>query len=73
METKNTCSASEARTAVNMAVLYRVPASAKRLLDLASGTGTLGRELDEVTDRKVFGVTYSKEKAALAARKITIF
>jgi SAM-dependent methyltransferase len=56
--------------AVNMAVLCRVPASAKRLLDLGCGTGALGRELKEKTDREVFGVTYSREEAALAAKNL---
>jgi SAM-dependent methyltransferase len=57
-------------SAVNIAVLCRVPASAKRLLDLGCGTGALGREFKEITDREVFGVTYSKEEAALAARNL---
>jgi len=57
-------------SAVNMAVLCRVPASAKRLLDLGCGTGALGRKLKEITDREVVGVTYSKEEAALAAKNL---
>src|SRR6266446_1933167 len=57
-------------SAVNLAVLCRVPVSAKRLLDLGCGTGALGRELKEITDREVFGVTYSKEEAALAAKNL---
>jgi 2-polyprenyl-3-methyl-5-hydroxy-6-metoxy-1,4-benzoquinol methylase len=57
-------------SAVNIAVLCRAPASAKRLLDLGCGTGALGRELKETTDREVVGVTYSKEEAAFGSQEL---
>jgi 2-polyprenyl-3-methyl-5-hydroxy-6-metoxy-1,4-benzoquinol methylase len=49
--------------AVNRRLLPYVPATARRLLDIGCGTGTLGRVLKESREIEVVGVTYSAEEA----------
>lgn len=57
--------------AVNSPVLERVPASARRVLDVGCGTGALGRELKRRGGAcEVFGVTHSEEEATEARRHL---
>jgi SAM-dependent methyltransferase len=56
--------------ALNTELLYRVPQSAKRILDLGCGTGALGRKLKEQMDREVIGLTYSENEAVLARQAL---
>jgi SAM-dependent methyltransferase len=53
--------------AFNEAVLARVPATARRLLDTGCGSGALGRKIKEKMDCRVVGITCSEAEAALAA------
>lgn len=52
--------------AVNQAVLARIPARAKRVLDLGCGNGALGRALKARQAVHVTGVTFSPEEASHA-------
>lgn len=54
--------------AVNLPVLSRVPPSAKRVLDLGCGAGTLGRHIKEKIDCEVVGVTNAEAEFALATQ-----
>lgn len=53
--------------AVNEPVLDRLPKSAKRVLDVGCGTGSLGREIKARFGCQVEGITYSDAEAARAA------
>jgi len=46
--------------AVNQTVLLRVPKTAKRILDIGCGTGSLGIKIKHEINCEVVGVTYSK-------------
>jgi SAM-dependent methyltransferase len=52
--------------AINQPVLLRVPKTAKRILDIGCGTGSLGREIKQEINCEVVGVTYSKLEAESA-------
>jgi SAM-dependent methyltransferase len=52
--------------ALNQPVLSLIPGSAKRLLDLGCGTGSMGREIKRNIECEVVGVTYSEAEAASA-------
>lgn len=52
--------------AVNRAVFERVPKSAKRILDIGCGDGSLGKALKASRECHVTGVTFSSEEAARA-------
>lgn len=52
---------------LNKFVFARVPRTARRILDLGCGTGTLGRALKQSTEREVVGITHSEDEAASAA------
>ena len=49
--------------AVNSAILPYVPPTAKRVLDVGCGTGTLGKVLKQEMNCEVVGLTYSNEEA----------
>jgi len=53
--------------AVNEPVLARVPATARRILDVGCGTGALGGQLKAQTRMHVTGITYSQAEVDLAA------
>jgi methionine biosynthesis protein MetW len=53
--------------AINHAVLSRVPATSRRLLDLGCGSGTLGQAIKASHACEVVGVTFSATEAAAAA------
>ena len=57
--------------AVNEAVLSIVPSSALRILDIGCGSGALGERLRSVGDRHVTGITYSRQEAQLASRRLS--
>jgi 2-polyprenyl-3-methyl-5-hydroxy-6-metoxy-1,4-benzoquinol methylase len=52
--------------AINQPVLSLVPVTAKRILDLGCGSGTLGRELKRKIGCEVTGITFSNEEASAA-------
>ena len=52
--------------AVNQPVLLRVPKTAKRILDIGCGTGSLGRKIKHEINSEIVGVTYSKIEAESA-------
>lgn len=54
--------------AVNQPVRLRVPKTAKRVLDIGCGSGSLGRHIKQDINCEVVGVTYSESEAALAAK-----
>lgn len=54
--------------AVNQPVRLRVPKTAKRVLDIGCGSGSLGRDIKQDINCEVVGVTYSESEAALAAK-----
>lgn len=56
--------------AVNLAVAARVPASARRVLDLGCGNGALGAHLKRRAGREVVGVTFSEEEAREARGRL---
>jgi SAM-dependent methyltransferase len=56
--------------AVNLAVAARVPATARRVLDLGCGDGALGAHLKRQRAREVVGVTFSREEAQAAAPRL---
>jgi len=56
---------------VNDAVLSYVPISANRILDVGCGTGTFGEVLRRAREREVVGITYSREEADLAEKRLT--
>jgi 2-polyprenyl-3-methyl-5-hydroxy-6-metoxy-1,4-benzoquinol methylase len=53
-------------SAVNPAVLVRVPLSARRVLDVGCGDGALGRAIKSRRPTEVVGITSSREEAARA-------
>jgi 2-polyprenyl-3-methyl-5-hydroxy-6-metoxy-1,4-benzoquinol methylase len=57
--------------AVNSRVLSLVPHSARRILDVGCGTGTLGERLRQEHERTVVGITYSQREAELASRQLS--
>jgi 2-polyprenyl-3-methyl-5-hydroxy-6-metoxy-1,4-benzoquinol methylase len=56
--------------AINRPVLSRVPLAAKRILDLGCGSGALGYEIKTAHPCHVTGVTFSKEEAAIACKRL---
>lgn len=56
--------------AVNLAVAARVPAGARRVLDLGCGDGALGAHLKRRAAREVVGVTFSEEEARAARTRL---
>ena len=55
---------------LNSAVLDTIPSSARRVLDIGCGAGTMGAWLKEHRDCSVTGVTHSAEEAERAARRL---
>ncbi len=53
--------------AENKQVMLRVPKTAKRVLDLGCGAGSLGRKIKQDINCEVIGVTYSELEAAIAS------
>ena len=53
--------------AVNQAVICRVPKTAKRVLDIGCGDGSLGRKIKQDINCEVIGITYSKLEAMRAS------
>jgi SAM-dependent methyltransferase len=56
--------------AVNQAVFERIPRSARRVLDVGCGDGSLGRALKARQSVSVTGVTFSSEEAERASRAL---
>jgi SAM-dependent methyltransferase len=52
--------------ALNRPVLEAIPTSARRILDLGCGTGTLGRAVKDRQRAEVIGVTHTRSEAELA-------
>jgi len=57
--------------AVNQAVLSLIPPTANRILDIGCGTGTMGECLRRMRERYVVGITYSRQEADLASKRIS--
>ena len=53
---------------VNEQVTARVPARAKRVLDLGCGSGAIGRKIKEKIACKVVGITYCQAEAEMASQ-----
>ncbi|MBW4488034.1 MAG: methyltransferase domain-containing protein [Trichocoleus desertorum ATA4-8-CV12] len=53
--------------AVNYPVLKKIPKTTKHLLDLGCGSGSLGKQIKQVFDCRVVGVTYSNTEAEVAS------
>lgn len=51
---------------INPPVATRIPATARRILDVGCGDGTLGRHLRERQGARVTGITYSEAEAVRA-------
>jgi SAM-dependent methyltransferase len=56
--------------AVNEEVPARVPASARRVLDVGCGAGALGERLGARSERWVVGLTHDAEEAHIARRRL---
>lgn len=56
--------------AINLAVLSRIPATTRRLLDVGCGTGALGERVKREIGCEVAGITYSSAEAHLAAARL---
>ena len=53
---------------VNQPVLLKVPKTAKRVLDIGCGTGTLGKQIQQDLNCEVIGITYAESEANLASK-----
>jgi SAM-dependent methyltransferase len=56
--------------AINQPLLLQVPKTAKRILDIGCGTGTLGKMIKEEIDCEVIGITYSETEANIAVTNL---
>ena len=57
--------------ALNKEVFLKIPATAKTILDVGCGTGTMGDALKKQhVDRIVYGITYSNDEAAIAKNSL---
>jgi SAM-dependent methyltransferase len=56
--------------AVNAPVLAAVPTTARRVLDVGCGDGSLGRAIKDRQPAEVVGLTYSRAEADVAARSL---
>jgi len=56
---------------INECVLSLVPLESERILDVGCGTGTTGERLRHIRDRSVVGITYSREEADLASKRLS--
>lgn len=55
--------------AVNQAVLSQITTkNVKRLLDIGCGSGALGREIKQIVNSEIVGVTYSESEAVIASK-----
>jgi SAM-dependent methyltransferase len=52
---------------LNQPVLLRVSKTAKRVLDIGCGAGSIGREIKQGINSEVIGVTYSEQEAQRAS------
>src|SRR5438552_3281360 len=52
--------------ALNLTVLNAIPASARCILDVGCGTGSLGRELKRRQQARIIGITHSAREAQQA-------
>lgn len=56
--------------AVNQPVFDLVPRTARRILDVGCGSGTLGREIKKLRECEIIGLTHSETEVALASENI---
>lgn len=73
MKTNTVATGTNARIvyeAINKPVYALVPGTAKRILDVGCGSGSMGREIKKRQSCEIIGLTYSETEAAIAVQNI---
>lgn len=52
----------------NFPILSRVPKTAKRVLDIGCGEGTMGKQIKQIIDCEVIGITYLESEVVAASQ-----